>query len=117
MLNRYGYMIFGSAAVVLSTALSAWAFTIDEQQKSVLSQITVARQTKQITAKQYTELNNAMKEFSKLKRSLKEAHSDVLSAEDDKTLNKSLNDVVQKFEVMLKSGPGGPINAKKRNDR
>ncbi len=103
MFKRYSYIVAGSALLALTTSLAATAFTIDEQQKAVLSQLAVARQAKQITAKQAGELDKAMKDFSKLKRRLKEAHSDVLTIEDDAELNKALNEVTQKFEVMTKN--------------
>lgn len=105
MFKRYSYVVVGSALMMLSASLAALADTIDEQQKYFLSRLTVARQTKQITAKQANELDKGMKEFNKLKRRLREASGDALTSADDAQLNKSLNEVTQKFETMTKSAP------------
>jgi hypothetical protein len=97
MLKKYGTV---AILLVLSSSIAAMADQIDEQQKAFLSQVAVAKNTRQITSKQAAELDKQLKEFSKLKRQLKERHADVLTAEDKLLLNQTLNVSRQKLDAM-----------------
>ena len=96
---------FCSIAILLalSSSLGAIADQIDEQQKAFLSEVAVVKNARQITSKQASELDKCLKEFSKLKRQLKDQHADVLSAEDKLRLNQALNECRQKLDAMIHS--------------
>jgi hypothetical protein len=104
MFKKYSYVVIGSTLLSLCAPLASLAAladdTIDEQQNRMLSELAVAKTSGEITSKQSSELDKGMREFSKLKRKLKDAHGDVLTAEDLVELNKSLNGVIQKFATM-----------------
>ena len=104
MFKKTGQLFLSTALVSLCMTSVALADTIDEQQKNLISEIAVAKSSNVINAKQAAELDKGMREFSKLKRRLRDAHNDALSQEDDAELNKSLNEVSQKFEVIAEDG-------------
>lgn len=99
MFKKLGYV---AAATVLSGIVSSAAIAdnIDEQQKAFLSQLAVAKNSKQITAKQASEIDHDMREWSKVRRQLREAHADVITIDDEKRLNDLMNDAAQKLETM-----------------
>jgi hypothetical protein len=103
MFKKSSYVVVGATLLSLCASLTAFADTIDEQQKLVQSQLAVAKTSGDISSKQSSELDKGMREFSKLKRKLKEEHGDVLTGEDEAVLNKSLNDVTQKFTAMTRN--------------
>lgn len=103
MTNKHNYQAIVCALFLLSSSISAIADQIDEQQKEFLSEVNVAKNQGEITAKQATQLDKELKEFSKLKRKLKEQHADVLTAEDKLQLNQALNKPRQLLETMRKS--------------
>lgn len=99
MFKKYGYVAL--ATVMLGcTSSRALADTIDEQYKDFLSRYNVAKNSKQITAKQAAELDREVRSFSKTKRDLRDSHADVVTAEDEAKLNGMLNDISQKLESM-----------------
>jgi hypothetical protein len=99
MFKKIGYAAL--ATVMLGLCASrALADTIDEQYQDFVSQFNVAKNNRQITSKQASEIDHDLKEFSKAKRNMREAHSDVITASDELKLNQMLNDVAQKLETM-----------------
>ena len=99
MIKKFGYVVM--ATMMFGTCTSrALADTIDEQYKEFLSQLNVAKNRRQISSKQASELDHDMHEFSRLKRELRENHADVVTTEDEAKLNKILNDAAQKLEMM-----------------
>ncbi len=99
MFKMLGYV--AAATVLFGIGSSgALADTIDEQQKDFLSQLNVAKNTKQISAKQASELDHDMREWAKIKRQLREAHGDVVTLDDEKKLGNLINDAAQKLEMM-----------------
>ncbi|MBS2001240.1 MAG: hypothetical protein JST44_07000 [Cyanobacteria bacterium SZAS LIN-5] len=110
MFKKFGY--FALATVMLGCTCSrALADTIDEQYKEFLSRYNVAKNSKQITANQASELDRDLRSFSKTKRALRDAHADVTTAEDETKLNGMLNDIAQKLESMTANK--APAEAKK----
>lgn len=103
MFNKTIQLLFSTALVSLSFNAAAFADTIDEQQKSLQSELAVAKSSNTITSSQANELDKGMKDFNKLKRQLRDSRNGVLTLEDDEKLNKSLNEVQQKFEQMKKA--------------
>ena len=99
MFKKFGYLAAATALLGIG-ASGAFADTIDEQQKDFLSQLNVAKNTKQITAKQASELDHDMREWGKIKRQLREAHGDVVTLDDEKKLSALINDAAQNLETM-----------------
>jgi len=95
------YNLLAAALLILSSSVAAVADQIDEQQKQFLSEVAVAKNTGKITAKQAALLDKELKDFSKLKRQLKEQHADVLTAEDKLQLNQTLNKSHQLLDTMI----------------
>ncbi|RTL44471.1 MAG: hypothetical protein EKK48_04255 [Candidatus Melainabacteria bacterium] len=103
MTNKYNYQAIVCALFLLGSSTYAIADQIDEQQLEFLSEVNVAKNQGEITAKQAAQLDKEMKEFSKLKRKLKEQHADVLTAQDKMQLNQALNRPRQLLETMRNS--------------
>ena len=103
MTKKYNYPAMVSALFILSSSIAAFADQIDEQQKQFLSEVATAKNKGRITAKQAAQLDKELKDFSKLKRQLKEQHADVLTAEDKLQLNQALNKPRQLLETMINS--------------
>ncbi|HEY9733810.1 MAG TPA: hypothetical protein V6C89_18000 [Drouetiella sp.] len=103
MTIKYNHEAIVCALFILSSSTSAIADQIDEQQLQFLSEVNVAKNEGKITSKQAAQLDKELKEFSKLKRRLKEQHADVLTAEDKAQLNQALNKPRQLLEAMMKS--------------
>jgi len=99
MIKKFGYVVMATLMFGAGTSC-AFADTIDEQYKEFLSQLNVAKNAKQITSKQASELDHDMRDFSRIKRELREAHADVITTGDEAQLNKMLSDAAQKLEMM-----------------
>jgi hypothetical protein len=81
---------------------SAKADDIDEKQHKLQARINVAAQSKQLSPADAAEIRKDMATFSESKKTIRQAHSDVLTAEDVQSLDKQLNEVNQKFEKKRK---------------
>ncbi|CAN5668867.1 hypothetical protein BH10CYA1_BH10CYA1_41920 [soil metagenome] len=99
MFKKFGYVAVATMLIGIGSSC-AFADTIDEQQKELLSQLAVAKNNKQISGKQASELDHDMRDLNKTKRQLREAHGDVVTTDDEKKLNLMINDVAQKLETM-----------------
>ncbi len=99
MFKKLGYVV--AATILIGTgSQAAFADTIDEQQKDFLSQFNVAKNNKQISSKQASEIDHDMREWAKIRRQLREAHGDVTTLDDEKKLSNLINDAAQKLETM-----------------
>jgi len=95
----------GLCLSVLVTVIApsvARADDVDDKQKAVSTEITIAEQTKQLSAKDAKELRRAMSEFEVKKKRLREANSDVLSVDDEKKLIAQLNAIENTIEKKKK---------------
>ncbi len=99
MFKKFVYVAVATVLFGLGSS-AALADTIDEQQKEFLSQFNAAKNTKQITSKQASEIDHDMREWSKVRRQLRESHGDVVTLDDERKLNTLLNDAAQKLETM-----------------
>ncbi|HEY9732287.1 MAG TPA: hypothetical protein V6C89_10265 [Drouetiella sp.] len=107
MFKKVGFVAL--AAIMLGiNGTCALADTIDEQYKDFMSQYNAAKNSGQITAKQASELDHDLREFSKTKRSLRDKHADVTTADDEVKLNAMLSNVAQKLETMTANKGAAP---------
>jgi F0F1-type ATP synthase membrane subunit b/b' len=97
--------VISMVSVLASFAPSAKADDIDEKQQKLQARINQAAQSKQLSRNDNSELKKEMADFSEAKRAIRNAHSDVLSAEDDDKLDKQLNEINQHFEQKRKPLP------------
>jgi len=99
-------LIFLSALSMVGSlaafAPCAKADDIDEKQHKLQARINVAIQKKRLNGKDATEIKSDMKVFSEALKTVRQDHSDVLSAEDSTRLDKQLNAINQKFELKRK---------------
>lgn len=92
-----------STLFIISSSAAATADQIDEQHSQFLSEVAIAKNEGKISSKQAAKLDRELREFSKLKRQLREQHGDVLSADDRLKLNQTLNKSRQDFDTMANS--------------
>lgn len=103
------------STLFICSSIAAFADQIDEQHSQFLSEIATAKNDGRISSKQAASLDRELKEFSKLKRRLRDEHGDVLSADDRLKLNQALNKSRQAFDTMT-SNKMPPDTSKKSKD-
>lgn len=100
MLKRPGFIGLAAFAALGINCSCAIADTIDQQYQEFISRFNVAKNSKQISSKQASEIDRDLHEFNRTKRSMRETHADVVTADDELKLNGMLNDCAQKLETM-----------------
>jgi hypothetical protein len=92
-------LVTGLCLVGLFVSQAAKADDIDEREKTLVGDINTAANNKVITSKDAAALRKQISDFKEKKRTMKAAHGDVTTLDDDRELDKSLNAISQDLET------------------